>query len=201
MAFLESPVFPESLAFGASGGPEYATGIVTRFDGSEQRNQGRRYPRYRYQLGLAPRSEADTRELYAFFNAIAQGQTHGFRFPDFGAGEATGTDEPIGTGTGSAVAYQLVKRYTLGSLSVDRPISKPRANGFVLKVAGTPTGSYSLDTTTGLVTATVTAGQAVTASFRFDVPVRFVSDRLTIRRVDGGYVWEAIELVEVRELP
>ena len=200
MAFLETPTFPETIAFGATGGPTYSTHVVQTFDGAEQRNQRWRYPRYAYQLGLAIHTAADTQALYAFFHAIAQGQRHAFRFPDFGAGESTGTDEPIGTGTGAVATYQLVKRYQAGMLTFDRPITKPRATGFVLKVAGTPTGSYNLDTTTGLVTATVTTGQAITATFQFDVPVRFTSDRLAIRRVQGGYQWESIELIEVRDL-
>ena len=200
MAFLETPRFPETIAFGATGGPEYSTGIVERWSGSEQRNRQWAHPRYRYQIGLALRSEADTRALYAFFNAIAKGQTHAFRFPDFGAGEATGYLEPIGVGTGSSAAYQLIKRYASGPYSYDRTISKPVTSTTRIYVAGVETTSFSVATTTGVVTINATSGAAITASFTFDVPVRFTSDRLPITRVDGGYQWDSIELVETRDI-
>jgi uncharacterized protein (TIGR02217 family) len=200
MAFLETPRFPDTIAFGASGGPEYSTGVVEKWSGSEQRNRNWSSPRYRYQIGLALRSEADTRALYAFFNAITKGMLHGFRFPDFNAGESTGIDELIGTGTGSSADYQLVKRYASGPYAYDRIITKLVSGSLIVKVAGVATGSYSVNTTTGIVTMSATLGAAITATYTFDVPVHFTSDRLPIIRVDGGYQWDSIELVETREI-
>ena len=199
--FLESASFPQTIAYGATGGPEYSTGIVQRFGGDEQRNRNWYAPRHRYELGLAVRNETDTRELFAFFNAVAQGRKNGFRFPDFNAGESEGYLEPLGVGTGDAETYQLVKRYTSGALSYDRVIVKPRP-GTVLVYADSvllASADYSVNLSTGEVTATADLDAVLTATFRFDVPVRFTTDRLAIRRIDGGYQWDSIEVIEDRQ--
>ena len=200
MAFLEMAVFPESLAFGAIGGPEYATSVVAGDGGDEHRQATWTYPRHRYQLSLAVRNAADTIALYAFFHAVAKGRANGFRFLDFGAGESVGYIEPIGTGTGASATYQLIKRYTSGATTMDRLISKPISGSVRVFVAGVETTSFTVDTATGIVTMSATASAAITASFRFHVPVRFAADRCVIRRVNGGYLWEGIELVEVRDI-
>jgi uncharacterized protein (TIGR02217 family) len=136
----------------------------------------------------------------AFFRAIAQGRTHGFRFHDFGAGESIGTDEPIGTGTGSSATYQLIKRYTIGVYSFDRTITKPVAGTLIVKVNGVATTSFTVDTTNGEVTINATNGAAITASYQFQVPVRFDQDRLDIRRLDAqAYDLSNITLTETRD--
>ena len=201
VSFLETLVFPDSIAYGATGGPEYATAIAAGSGGHEARRSTWTAPLHRYELGLAPRTAADTNALVAFFHLV-RGRAYAFRFPDFGAGESTGTDEPIGTGTGAVATYQLVKRYTRDATSYDRPIFKPRAGTVTLKDNGAALASsaYSVNYINGIVTTTVTAGHAITASYQFDVPVRFATDRLAIRRIDGGYQWDSIELIEVRDI-
>ena len=201
MAFRETPAFPNDIAFGATGGPIYATGVVELWGGAEQRNQQWRHPRYRYQLSLAPQTETQTRALYAFFHAVAQGQANGFRLRDFNPGESTGVDEPLGLGTGASAAYQLIKRYTAGLMHYERVISKPVPGTILLAVNGIPTTSFTVDTATGIVTVSATNGQPVTATFTFDVPVRFTSDQCAIQRIDGAFVWQQIELREVLPLP
>ena len=65
----------------------------------------------------------------------AQGQLNGFRFRDFGPGEDLGYLEPLGVGTGGAVAYQRVKRYSIEGETLpvspsprqDRCIRRPAA--------------------------------------------------------------------------
>lgn len=60
---------------------------------------------------------------------------------------------------------------------------------------------WSLDPTTGGVTFTSapTVGVAITASFSFDVPVRFDTDHmdLSLQTYDRG-VWPQIPIVEIR---
>lgn len=199
MAFLEMAIFPETIAYGAIGGPEYATTIVSGDGGDEYRQPTWTYPRHRYQLSLAPRNATDTAALMTLFR-ICKGRAYGLRFLDPGAGESIGYLEPIGTGTGSSASYQLIKRYTSGATTMDRIITKPIAGSIRVFVAGVETTSFTVDTATGLVTINATAAAAITASFRFHVPVRFDSDRCMVRRVDGGYIWEGIELVETRDI-
>lgn len=200
MSFLDEAIFPDTLAFGATGGPEYATTLVEMPSGEEQRRSRWTYPRHRYQLSLAPRTVAETAALFAFFHAVAKGRAYGFRFLDPGAGQSTGTLEPIGTGTGSEETYQLIKRYTSLATTFDRVISKPVAGTVRIFVSGIETTSFTVDTATGLVTLTAAGSAPITATFQFHVPVRFVTDTLAIRRIDGGCLWEQIELVEVRDL-
>lgn len=201
MAFVELATFPETIAYGAVGGPEYSTGIVERYSGDEQRNQHWYAPRHRYELGLAVRNDTDTRALFTFFNGVARGRVNGFRFPDFNAGESEGYLEPLGVGTGDFTAYQLVKRYTSGNETYDRLIIKPRPGSVLIYADGVLLSSddASVNTTTGVVTANADADAVLTATFRFDVPVRFVTDRLPMRRIDGGYQWDSIELIETRQ--
>jgi uncharacterized protein (TIGR02217 family) len=201
MAFREVPALPRQLSFGALGGPRFVTEIVTCSSGDEQRNQAWSVPLWQYQFGLAPRSAVLTQELVAFFRAIAQGRTHGFRFHDFGAGEAVGEDEPIGTGTGAPATYQLIKRYELGDYTFDRTITKPVAGTLVVKSNGTIVVPTSINTTLGTFVLNTTLGNAVTASYEFDVPVRFDSDAIDLRKLDGNaFDWSNVSLTETRDV-
>ena len=67
---------------------------------------------------------------------------------------------------------------------------------------GTPI-SFVLDITTGEVEFTASAGDAITWSGEFDVPVRFESDRLDVQPIilrDGGYyaLTANVNLTEIR---
>ncbi|CTQ34413.1 hypothetical protein JAN5088_03209 [Jannaschia rubra] len=89
----------------------------------------------------------------------------------------------IGTGDGTMTAFHLVKRYTSGAQSWTRTIAKPVTGSVRIAVGGVeqPSG-WSVDTTTGLVNFDTAPGSgvAITASFEFDVPVRFDSDALDV---------------------
>jgi uncharacterized protein (TIGR02217 family) len=71
----------------------------------------------------------------------------------------------------------------------------------VYKNAVLQTTGVSVDAATGLVTFSTppAAGQVITASFQFDVPVRFDVDRLAASLdAYGIHSWHEIALVEVR---
>ena len=74
--------FPASLSFGAIGGPERRTEIVTLANGFEERNTPWAHSRRRYDAGLGLRSLDDVALLVAFFEA-RQGQLYGFRWKDW----------------------------------------------------------------------------------------------------------------------
>ena len=61
--------FPTNLSFGASGGPERRTEIVTLANGFEERNTPWQDSRRRYDAGLGLRSLDDIEVLIAFFEA------------------------------------------------------------------------------------------------------------------------------------
>lgn len=202
MAFIETPRFPDDISIGSTGGPSFFTSVVTAPSGYESRNSNWTYARAEYEVGLVNRSATLTRALFAFFNAVAKGQLNGFRYKDYGAGESTGTDEPIGTGTGAEQTLQLVKVYTSGALTYTRPIYKPVSGTVVIKLDGTPTGAFSVNTATGVVTITAGVGDAITATFDFDVPVRLATDDLRVTRGESAdaFSWPSILLRETRDI-
>ena len=199
-------LFPLSIAFGTTGGPERRNEIVPLSNGGEQRNARRRHARRRYDAGTGVRSLADLRDVVAFFEA-RRGSLTAFRFADpfdnssSASGEPQATDQWIGTGDGMTRAFQLLKRYGEGADAYERPITKPREGTVRVAVDGVER-VVEADLSTGLVTLIEApdANAVVTAGFRFDVPVRFDVEHLAVS-VTGFEAGEvpSIPLVEVRD--
>lgn len=180
--------FPLRLALGTSGGPWRRTDIVALSNGRESRNQRWRDARRRYDAGSGVRSVSDLYEIVAFFEARS-GQLYGFRFTDPVDFQSCGpeqtvsaTDQLLGVGDGVRTAFQLVKRYGDAGGSTERVIAKPQSGSVVVAVNGAPTGGFTVDHATGIVTlaAAPASGAVVRAGFRFDVPVRFDTDRIEV---------------------
>lgn len=188
MAFHEVR-FPDNISRGARGGPERRTQIVELSNGAEERNASWANSRRRYDVAYGIRRADDLAAVVAFFEA-RNGRLHGFRFKDWAdfksclPSQTPGpTNQPIGTGNGSATLFQLTKRYTSGAQSWSRAMTKPVAGTVTIALNGTPQASgWSVSTATGLVTFTTApaAGVAITAGFEFDVPVRFDTDVLDV---------------------
>lgn len=207
MAFHEVR-FPEAIARGARGGPERRTQIVTLASGDEERNASWANSRRRYDIGYGLRRANDLAAVVAFFEA-RNGRLYGFRFKDWSDYKScppgdmvAATDQPIGTGTGDATAFQLVKLYASGGESWTRSITKPVAGSVLIALDGVaqPSG-WSVDTTTGLVTFDTApdAGVGVTAGFEFDVPVRFDSDVIDVALdTERTGAIPSIQLIELR---
>jgi uncharacterized protein (TIGR02217 family) len=202
--------FPETLSFGAIGGPERRTDVVTLTNGFEERNTPWAHSRRRYDAGLGLRSLDDVAALVAFFEA-RQGQLYGFRWKDWGdyksalpSTDPTPVDQVLGLGNGTTATFQLAKTYRSGDHSYLRPITKPVAGSVVIAVDGVimrEGAQFDLDVTTGLVTLyeAPNAGAEVTAGFEFDVPVRFDTDqiRASVASFQAGDVPD-VPVVEVR---
>ncbi|CAM3298885.1 DUF2460 domain-containing protein [Asticcacaulis taihuensis] len=194
--------FPVRLAFGSGSGIERKTEIVSLASGYERRSSPWALGRRRYLIGAGVRSLVDAAELLGFFEA-REGRLYGFRFKDFAdfkscalnVGPAA-TDQVIGTGDGVTTAFQLVKVYG----GVTRDITKPVSGTVKVAVDGVEVG-FEVDETAGIVTlaSAPAAGQAVTAGFEFDTPVRFDSERidLTLEGIDAGRL-TAVSLIEIR---
>lgn len=179
---------PLKLAFGAVGGPERRTEIVTLGSGREERNTPWAHARRRYDISGAVRTLDDLSVLIAFFEA-RRGRLHGFRFRDFAdwrscppAATPSALDQVIGAGDGATNTFALVKTYGAGADAYIRPIKKPVAASVTIAVGGAalPIGAYSVNEVTGIVTLATPPGAAaaVTAGYDFDTPVRFDTDRL-----------------------
>jgi uncharacterized protein (TIGR02217 family) len=197
MAFVEVQ-FPTDISYGSAGGPEYATDVVASASGYEQRNINWSEARARYNVAHGVKTKAQLDTLIAFFRA-RKGRAIGFRFKDWTDYQAT---ETLGTGDGVRTQFQLIKTYSSGAVSETRTIRKPVAGTVqVFKNAVLQASGVSVDTTTGMVTfaSAPAAGQVISASFQFDVPVRFDTDKLSASLdAYGIHSWLDIPLVEIR---
>lgn len=200
--------FPTAIAFGATGGPERRTEIVSLGSGHEERNGKWADSRRRYNAGYGVRSLDDLHAVIAFFEE-RRGRLHGFRWHDRLDGKSCPPsltpgpfDQAIGTGTGALTTFQLKKTYGAAHAPYARTIRKPVGGSVRIAVDGAELMSgWSVDTTTGIVTFTVApaVGKPVTAGFQFDVPVRFDSDRLDVNLTSfAAGEAPAIPLVEIR---
>jgi uncharacterized protein (TIGR02217 family) len=189
-------LFPLDLSVGATVSMEFQT-MITRVDnGFETRNPRWNTPLRSYTIRSA-RSLQDLETLRQFY-IIMRGRQRSFRFKDFseytssgwGTSELTPNaitplDQNIGTGDGTTVDFQIRKQYTVGANTINRDITKPVDDTVRISIAGSELvlgspSDFVVDYTTGIVTLAVapTNGQAVTAGYEFDVPVRFDTDIL-----------------------
>ena len=188
MAFHDES-FPLALAFGASGGPSRTVDIVQLADGREHRNTTQSRLRRRYNAVTGVKSDADARALAAFYEARG-GQLHSFRFRD--PFDHEGVDEVLGFGDGARTVFDLRKTYG----EQVRPISHPVADTVRVSVDGVEV-AHTLRG--GTVTIAPPApGARVTASFTFDVPVRFDTDQLVLSlETHGATSLSDVPLIEV----
>ena len=198
MAFVEIR-FPDDIAYGSSGGPEYSTDVIEMQSGHEQRNANWSQARARFNVAHGVKTQAQLDALIAFFRA-RKGRAHGFRFKDWTDYKAE--NENIGTGDGVKTSFALQKTYLSGGAVELRGIKKPVSGSVKIYVGGVLQNSgVSVNTTSGSVTfsSAPPLSAAITASFEFDVPVRFDTDKLSASLDSYGiYSWGEIPLVEVR---
>lgn len=208
MAFIETPRFPLLLVPGASGGPEFSTEIATVRSGFEVRNVNWLYGRRRFNAALGVKTIADCETLLSYFNAMA-GRAHGFRYKDWSdyksgavAAVPTMTDQNIGTGNGTNLAFQLTKKYTQGALTYTYLVRKPVAGTTLIAVNGVSSAVWTINTTTGVVTfnggSAPGNGLSVTAGYEYDVPVRFDTDFLDLSLISVSIGEVEVPVIEIR---
>lgn len=204
--FLESPRFPDNIAFGATVGPTYLTVVNQVYSGRDSRIVAWTQARIRFDIGRRAMNAADTATLDAFFRSV-KGRAYGFRIKDWTDYTCT-TANGVLTATATAGVYQLGKLYTNGALSETRTIQKPVIGTVIVYKNGVALSSgYSLDSTTGLVTITPTPlnTDVLTWAGQFDVPARFDTDEMKKQVMNrsgpGGDLrvdWGSIPIIEVR---
>lgn len=203
--------FPVAVSFGATGGPEHRNEIVRLTSGAEKRNARFAQSRRRFDAGTGLRSVDDLHEVLNFFEA-RRGSLHAFRFADPFDKKSCRPDEApapadqvIGTGDGSAAAFQLVKTYGTGAEAYVRTITKPVSGTVIVSIDGsvqTEGSDFTVDHLSGIVTflagSIPAAGLAVSAGYEFDVPVRFDTDQISagIASFKAGQI-PSIPLLEV----
>ncbi len=203
--------FPTDIAFGASGGPQRRTEIITLASGKEKRNQRWAASRRNYDAGFGIKDLDALHRVVEFFEA-RRGALIAFRFRDpldwkscAPLSIPSDQDQLIGTGDGETSMFPLIKSYGDGADSYARRISKPVPGSIAIAVDGTAqteSVDFNVDSTTGMVTfnsaSIPAAATSVTAGFEFDVPVRFAFDELSIslEAFSAGDV-PSINLIEV----
>ncbi|WP_342248573.1 DUF2460 domain-containing protein [Sphingomonas sp. OTU376] len=194
MDAFDDVLFPLALGREAEVAPEVSTSIVTSAGGRERRNAEWAEARTRYDVGPGLRSETDIMELLAFFRA-RMGPARGFRLRD--PFDCVAVDELIGFGDGTNQRFPLVRTYG----SVVRRITRPVAATLQVMIDGMETEDFVLGEG-GVVTLGLAPAEdvAVSATFIFDVPVRFAEDQLRVSRAtfQAGAL-ASVPLVEIRE--
>lgn len=180
--------FPDSIAEGAEGGPEYSTSIAVSSGGKEQRQANWAIGRGSWNVGTGVKDGADMAELIAFFRA-RRGRLHSFRFKDWA--DFTMPRQVIGATGGVTAAWQIFRSYVSGPATVHRPLTKPVAGtvrcwvNAVERSIGAGGTEFQVNLLTGIVTLgstlAATTGQVIEVACEFDVPVRFDVDRLPLR--------------------
>lgn len=209
LASFHDVLFPTDVSFGATGGPERRNEIVLMTSGRERRNLRTAHSRRTYDAGTGMKSLQDVYDILAFFEA-RRGSLHAFRFRDPFDNRScrpeaapSPADQTLGTGDGSRARFALVKTYGTGPDAYARPIRRPVAETLRVAVAGVEKArpaAYDFDDATGEIVFAVApgAGAAVTAGYRFDVPVRFDAERLSVSLASfrAGQI-PSIPLIEV----
>ncbi|MEE9272467.1 MAG: DUF2460 domain-containing protein [Robiginitomaculum sp.] len=179
--------FPLPLSFGASGGPQRHTEIITLASGHEQRNASTAQSRRRYDAGVGVKTLLDMHTLIAFFEA-RMGQLYGFRFHDPIDYKSCApncdiqiVDQKIGIGNGQRAEFELVKTYQDDASRYKRFITKPKQGRVLVAINGKATTAFTLDASIGIITFDTPPqlGLVVSAGFEFDVPVRFNTDQIS----------------------
>lgn len=193
MDAFDDVLFPLALGREAEVAPEFRTSVVASVAGHETRSVAWAEARTRYDVGLGVRSEADIAALLGFFRA-RMGSARGFRLRD--PFDSQGVGELLGEGDGVETRFALVRRYGESVRRVTRPV----AGSVRVFLNGVETAGFAVEGGDVLFDAAPGEGAVVTASFAFDVPVRFAEDRLSVTRstfLAGEAV--SVPLVEVRE--
>ena len=189
--------FPTRIAYGASGGAEFNTSIVTTVAGFEQRNINWHKARGKWDISTGIKNKADIDMVIAFFRARF-GKAYGFRFKDWS--DYKGSSQIVSDGIHQN--YQLTKTYHSGEHSYKRIIKKLVKDSVkiyfddVLQQEG-----FAVDHTKGIIAfrEPVEKNRVIKVDYEFDVPVRFDTDQINIS-LDGPnqYRWDAIPIIEIR---
>ena len=184
------PVFPTlpGIAWGITKAPVWQTRVLTASSGVEYRAQDWSYPRWKFSLPVQFLRQfgsfTEWATLTGFCNQQA-GQFGNFVYDD--PTDDTATAQPIGVGTGSQTAFQLVR--SLGGFT--EPILAINAISSVT-VGGAATSDYTLSSTYGYANDTINFNTApllnatIDVTFTFYFVCRFLADDPAFENFIGG---------------
>lgn len=196
--FIETPRFPDWVAFWARGGRTFKTTVTETYGGNEYRNASWAQARgaWTWDNEDAAAFSQNPLAVYAYTGlrnmfASTLGQLYAFRFKDFRDYKDDGNGIFIAI---DATHFQMYKHYAVSPLSYNQIIQKPVSATVIVTGGVTPVVDY----TTGIVT--VASGTPTAWTGEYDVPVRFASDVPQVGPdTTGAQInWESLTLVEVR---
>lgn len=193
--FIETPRFPDEIAYWAIGGRGFKTTVVEAYGGDEYRVAAWSQARGVWDISQALRN-ANLNSAYSIpklrnFFRVCKGQLYAFRFKDF----SDYTDEGGGVFVMlTSTTFQMYKQYAISPLADTQIIQKP-VSATVVVTGGS---GASVDYTTGIVT--VSSGTPTSWTGQFDIPVRFAEDMPQLGPDSSGalYDWQNLKLIEVR---
>jgi len=188
MPAFDEVQFPTDISYGSRGGPQFLTEVMVLDSGHETRNINWALSRAKYDVSYGVRDVAQLAVLTRFFYA-RWGKAYGFRYKDWNDYQAT---QEVLVHTGSPTV-QLTKTYTSGSRSYVRNITKPVTGTVTMRKGGSPFASFTLDTTTGIVTLTAVSSASIIAITQANPGVVTTSgahgfsngDKIWIKNVSG----------------
>jgi uncharacterized protein (TIGR02217 family) len=189
--------FPSDIAYGASGGPEFFTDIVTSSSGFEHRSSNWQFPRQRYNLVPAIKTKEQLDQILRFFYLV-KGKAIAFRFKDWV--DYNLSKQEIAVADGERQEFQLIKTYQYGDYKMVRNITKPVKNACKIYV-NEQLVKVKIDENTGIIkfAEAPEEGSVIKAEGEFDVKVRFDIDHLLTSIEDyGAYSHQEIPLIEVK---
>lgn len=192
--------FPEDISFGAVGGPEYKTEILSSISGTEYRNIRWSNSRSKYNVSYGIKTKEQITKILSFFRA-RRGRAIGFRFKDWCDYQVE--NELIGTGDNTTKVFQLIKNYKSQEHSYVRIINKPIIETVNIYINNKifPSEDYKINHNKGIIEflSPPANGVNVFATFEFDVPVRFDSDYLPVSIDDHNvFSCNSINLIEIK---
>lgn len=177
--------------------PRFKTTIQVSSGGNERSNQDWEHPLHLFILPEAVGRDWPVIDALGKHWKIMRGRHRSFpwRDPlDFASCDLAkpdvvpaiaAVDQYIGTADGFTNRFQLVKTYSVGAETYQRPITLPVLNSVVVAIDGVlvPAANYSLSRPGGVILFAVPPLQPpgpppgiITAGYLFDVAVRFESD-------------------------
>lgn len=177
--------FPECPGFGFQSQPLYSVTMVQTAAGRERRNRNLKCSYQMIECQVGPRDESTVANLLEFWHAIG-GAECGFRFKDWSDYKSVWVNQDVSSAdqifeaTKVTHVFQMVKAYTVGSLSHHRKITKPVIGSIVISYNGVDLvegSDYTINYTLGLVTCASASNITLLKwGGEFDVPVRFNSE-------------------------
>lgn len=156
--FIESPRFPDDIAFGVMETIEFNTDVVIRHSGHENRFPNWEEERLTFDASYGAKTVDQVRSLMRFFR-IARGRAYGFRVKDWMDYAAVQADGLLVIDTDLSASAQIAtlwKQYINTPNTYKRRIAKPVDNAtfnyWLNSTLQTVTTDYTIDYAKGTVT-------------------------------------------------